>query len=369
MYHGVAHIAYDQQNGPRGDNKLISSNWAMLMAQRNIGQRNQLSLSAMLSLEPLTIGGSGYPLIFQTGETWNGDPLKDHQHPHNFFSELSAKYTHAFNRDIAGFIYLAPVGEPALGPVAFPHRVYAMDNPLSPLGHHWQDSTHIAYGVVTLGCQTREWQIEASTFNGREPGENRYAIESPLFDSFSTRLSYNPSSDLSGQISYGFLKSPEPLHPGEDVHRTTASVIYNRPINENKNLYTALVWGRNSLSGHDLNSYLLDVDLKHDEGWSLYGRYEWVSKDAEELVLPDSFPEDQVFPLNQLTLGICRDIPSESDFQWGVGLQVNVSIVPDELKAVYGDNPTGWLLYMRVHPKRMSHNMAIDNANASHPGH
>jgi hypothetical protein len=355
MYHGAAFPAYDDQNGPRGDRKLVLLNWAMLQAQRPVGTRDQWRLSAMISLDPITVGGSGYPLLFQTGETWNGEPLIDHQHPHNFFTELSAKYTHAFAPDSAGYVYLAPVGEPAFGPVTFMHRTFALDGPLAPIGHHWQDATHIAYGVVTLGYQKPRWQLEASTFNGREPGENRYEIESPEFDSFSARLSVNPSTNWALQASHAFIESPESLHPEADAHRTTLSATYNRPLSTRRNLQSTFVWGRNNVNGLDLDSFLLEGQVKTDGGWSYFARYEWIEKDAEELVLPPSFPEDQVFDLQQITLGTVRDLPSRGDFQWGIGLQVNFNLTPDALAPVYGRDPTGWLLFLRIHPKRMAH--------------
>ncbi len=355
MYHGAAFAAYDEQNGPRGDSKRILPNWAMAMGQRPVGDRNEWRLSAMLSLDPVTVGGEGYPLLFQTGETWNDEPLIDHQHPHNFFMELSAKYTRALTPDSAAFVYAAPVGEPALGPPAYAHRTFALDNPLAPIGHHWQDATHIAFGVVTLGYQRQSWQIEGSTFNGREPGENRYEIEPPEFDSFSGRLSYNPSPNWALQVSHAFLESPEVLHPGEDAHRTTASAMYNRPIGGRRNLQSTLVFGRNTVGGADLDSLLLEGHLKTDGGWSYYARYEWIQKNAGELVLPSTFPEDEVFDLQQITLGVVRDLRSRGSLQWGIGFQASVSLTPDRLTPVYGNDPTGWLLFLRVHPKRMSH--------------
>lgn len=355
MYHGAAHLAYDAMNGPRCDEKLILPNWAMLMAYRDVGMRDQWRLAAMLSLDPMTVGGSGYPLLFQTGETWNDEPLIDHQHPHNFFTELSAKYTHALNPNQAVYFYAAPVGQPALGPVAYMHRTFALDDPLAPIGHHWQDATHIAYGVVTGGYQTRTWQLEASTFNGREPGENRYEIEKPTFDSFSTRLQYNPSRDWALETSFAFLKSPEALHPEEDAHRTEISAIYNRPLSATRNLQTTLLWGQNAVDGLDLDSYLVEAQLKQDGGWTPYLRYEYIRKNAEELVLSPPFPEDRVFNLQQATIGVSRDLPIRGEYQWGVGAQWIVSFTPEALEPFYGHNPTGWLVYLRVHPKQMAH--------------
>ncbi|MBU0610965.1 MAG: hypothetical protein KKI08_24000 [Armatimonadetes bacterium] len=353
MFHGAAHLAYLQMNGPRGDDALDSMNWAMVMARRQTSQRGRVLLKGMFSLDPLTVGGGGYPLLFQTGETWNGVPLMDHQHPHNYISELAGRYSHEFGEDSAGYAYVGIVGEPALGPPTFMHRTQALDNPLAPIGHHWQDATHIAYGVITLGYQTRRWQLEASVFNGREPGENRWEIQSPRLDSASARLSCNPSPGWALQVSHGYLHSPEALHPGEDVWRTTASAIYNRRLSERGNFQAAFVWGRNRIAGQDMGSFLLEGQWKHDGGWTPYVRYEHVEKNAEELVVP--FPPSRVFNVQQLTLGVSRDICRRGDYQWAVGVQALLNFVPGDLKPVYGDDPMGWVVYVRVHPRKMQH--------------
>ncbi len=350
MLHGAAHLGLDVMHGPRGDEKTIAPNWGMLVASRD-----EWRYSLMLSLDPLTIGGAGYPLLFQTGETWHGRPLVDHQHPHNFFSELSAKYTHSLGEDAAYFLYGGPVGEPPLGPPTFMHRPLALDNPFSPLGHHWLDATHITFGVLAAGYQTKQWQLEAGVFSGREPGENRWTIGPLDINSYGGRLSYNPGPNWALQVSRGFLESPEALHPEEDVTRTTASAIYNRPLGSARNLQLTAIWGRNDFRQADLglDSYILEAHLKQDGAWTPYLRHEWIEKDAEELVLEGLFPEHQVFDLQQTTLGVVRDLPSRGNYQWGLGAQVFLTSVPEELKPVYGDNPTGWFLFLRVHPRRM----------------
>ncbi len=366
MYHGAAHLAWDDMGGPRGGEKLIAPNWAMALAQRPVGARNRWRLAAMLSLDPLTVGGSGYPLLFQSGETWRGEPLRDRQHPHNYFMELSATYAHAFSEELAGFVYVAPVGEPALGPPAFMHRTFALDDPLAPIGHHWQDSTHITFGVVTVGVQGRRGQAELSAFTGREPGENRLRFEDPRFDSFSGRLTYNPSRDLSLQVSHGYLHSPEALHPDENVHRSTASVVYNRSAGAGRNFQSTLVWGQNRTEGRALDSWLLEASWKRDGGWTPFARYEHIRKNAEELVVP-GFPSAGTFRLQQLTMGAVKDLAVRGDFQWGVGGQAMLSVVPGALRAAYGKDPVGWLVFLRVHPRRMDHGMA--SARSEHGGH
>lgn len=355
MYHGAAHLSYVEAGGLRGASDLFAPNWAMIRATRMLDCDSQLELAGMFSLDPATVGGFGYPSLFQTGESWQGLPLHDRQHPHNYFMDLSLKYKRLIDCDSAWYVYLAPVGEPALGPPAFMHRTLALDYALSPIGHHWQDATHIAYGVATAGVQSREWQLEGSLFNGREPGEDRAAIESPTFDSYSGRVTWNPGKNLSMQVSQGWLKEPEILHPGVDVTRTTASLVYNHDLGCARNWQTAVVWGRNSLEGEDFDSYLLESGLKQDGGWSPYFRLEQVTKSADELVLPDSFDHDERFTIRQGTFGATYDLNDGGDYLWGLGASYTFSFSPSALDLVYGADPSSWQVYLRVHPRRSGH--------------
>jgi hypothetical protein len=213
-----------QQTGPRGHDKLFSANWIMPMAQRNWAS-GELTLRTMLSLEPATISGRYYPELFQQGETAFGRPIVDGQHPHNLFMEIAALYDYKFNEQTILSLYAAPVGDPALGPVAFPHRASASEDPFAPLGHHLEDSTHIADEVLTGGLTWRKLHLEASGFHGREPGENRWIIQIGGLDSWSTRLTRISIQRLgTAQYSIGHLHSPEAQHPAEDVLRQTASI-------------------------------------------------------------------------------------------------------------------------------------------------
>lgn len=291
--------------------------------------------------------------MFQTGETWHGQPLKDRQHPHNYFGEISAYYTYALTKDVAAFAYFAPVGEPAFGPVTYIHRTFSLDDPLAPIGHHWQDATHISFWVATAGYETRKWKLDASVFNGREPGENRIAFQSPRFDSLSGRISYNPNANWALEASYAFLNSPEQLHPEENIHRSDVSATYNRPLGQHTNLEATFIWGRNRVTQLNLDSYLLEAQLKHDRGWTPFFRYEHVGKNAEELVLPSSFPSNQVFDLQQLAVGVTREVFTTGSLSWAAGGEILLNKVPGGLESVYGDDPAGWLIFVRAHPKRM----------------
>src|SRR5215211_6213802 len=244
MAHGFVFGQYDNQSGRRGDDQIGSLNWTMLMASRELAG-GHFQARTMLSLDPATVTSKGYPLLLQTGEAFEGEPLHDRQHPHEFFMELGVLYQREFNRHIAWSLYAAPSGEPALGPVAFMHRPSAMDNPAAPLGHHWQDATHVSFGVLTAGIFTRRWQLEGSVFNGREPDEHRWNFDPIKLDSYSGRVTVNPNMSWSLTAGYGYLKSPEALHPDEPMHRITASALHGRAIGTEGQAASAVVWGVN----------------------------------------------------------------------------------------------------------------------------
>lgn len=353
MFHGNIFVRYNNQDvgnkGTRGDSKVDAPNWLMAMGQRQIGEKGLFRFSAMFSLDPL-FGGEGYPLLFQTGETFNNKPLVDRQHPHNLFSELSISYTQSFTKDFDGFVYLAYPGEPALGPVAFMHRPSSLNLTDSPLGHHWQDATHITFGVATAGMRYKIFKLDASVFTGREPGEARYGFDKATFDSYAYRLTANPSRSLSMQVSRAFIKSPEAVSPGEDVTRTTASVIHALPLTgENRSLNSTFVWGYNDAGeDHRENSFTLESNLQLDK-LAIYGRYENVEKSADELLL-EQFEHHQLFRINALTLGANYTLIRQLNTNFSLGLQGSLYHADDALNAIYGKNPMSLEVYLRISP-------------------
>jgi hypothetical protein len=350
MTHYNVFLNYDRQTGKRGDSDLNSINWGMIMASRSMG-KGDLTLRFMPSLEPLTLGGFGYPLLFQTGESWNDRPLVDRQHPHDLFMEIAAKYQLPLGGKSSAFLYAGLPGEPALGPVAFMHRVSALSNPAAPLSHHWQDSTHVTFGVVTAGVQNAKWKLEGSAFRGREPDENRYDIERPKLDSYSGRLTYNPNPFWSFSGSHGLIKSPEALHADEDVHRSVLSAMYNRPLEGGRNWATTAVWGRNHSNEHGAtDSWLLESSLDLTGRDTLFGRIEHVQKPGEELQAGDPVTK---YGVSAFTLGAERTLTPGREHQLSVGASVTVYGAPSGLRPVYGKNPTGWWVFLRLKPKGM----------------
>jgi len=344
MVHGQADLVYDGQGGARGATQSFSSSMLMFMARRQL-EDAAFGVHVMASTDPL-MGASGYPLLLQTGETANGrDPLIDRQHPHDLLMEAAATYSLNLRPQTSLFVYAGLPGEPALGPSAFMHRLSGMNEPEAPLSHHWLDSTHICFGVVTGGYTWRQLRLEASGFNGREPDQRRYDIELRSLDSYAARLSYNPTRDWSLQGSFGRLASPEQLQPGVAVRRSTASASYNAPLA----LWwqTTLAWGRNvPSSGPSSNAWLLESALKLRHAHTLFGRLERVTKD--ELFLPGAALYGRSFTINKLSLGYIFDFARLGALDLGLGGLVSTYSYPAILSAAYGTRPTSFMVFVRA---------------------
>ena len=361
MLHGAIFPRYTNVSSDRGDDRIDAPNWIMAMLSHPFSESTQLGLRAMMSLDPLTEQGRGYPLLLQSGESWHDQPLHDRQHPHDLFDELSFSLSQKLGDDLSGYIYFGYPGEPALGPPAFMHRPSAMDDPDAPIGHHWKDSTHVTFGVATAGLQWRNVKIEGSIFTGREPDENRYDFDRPRFDSYSGRISYNPTPDLALQVSHAYIESPEALEPDLNRHRTTASLIYNRALAPDSNWATSLVWGQNN-DPHEgkTQSVLLETDYQRERD-TVYARWELVEKSAHELVLAPTDLE-KIFSVNTLSIGYVRDLSHGHGVDIGLGGQFTIDFWPEELDRYYGRGPGyGFQVFLRIRPSRHSH--AVHNAS------
>lgn len=363
MTHGFAFLQYDEQSGERGDDQFGSLNWIMLMATHDLAG-GRFQARTMLSLDPLTVTNRGYPLLLQTGESFKGEPLHDRQHPHDFWMELGALYQRPITKSLAWSFYAAPSGEPALSPVAFMHRPSAMDNPAAPLGHHWQDATHVSFGVLTAGLFTHTWQVEGSVFNGREPDEYRWDFDPIRLDSYSGRITINPSSHWSFAGGYGYLKSPEALNLTESVHRITASAQHGTALGKDGQLASTFIWGANK--GSDLprlsNSFLLESEAILDRNNTLFGRTELVQKSAEELVVADpvttskgvllpGLPATQRFNVGTAQLGYIREVARTHWATIGLGAAGTLNFVPGPLEPYYGSKTSvGAFIFLRLRP-------------------
>jgi hypothetical protein len=336
---------YDRQGGSRAGSKTFGAGMVMGMAQHPLGDAGTLGFRAMLSPDPF-MGANGYPLLFATGETANGrTPLIDRQHPHDLFMELSGSYSYRLSDTNSAFVYFGLPGEPALGPPAFMHRFTGMDIPEAPITHHWLDSTHITYGVLTAGYIWDKIKIEGSAFRGREPDQNRYDIETPGLDSISTRLSWNPIPDLSAQVSWGYLKGPEQLQPKVNENRITASLIYNKPFGDN-NWATTFAWGRKiNRPGNTLDGFLLESAVILHDTHTIFGRAERVNEDE---LLGAGGVGAPIFTPTKFSAGYIYDFHLAEHVKFGVGGLASKFLVPSGLNAAYGSDPTSFMLFVRL---------------------
>jgi hypothetical protein len=355
MTHFNVFAQYLQETGDRGSSQTGSINWLMMMAQRSVGG-GSLTVRGMVSAEPFTIGGCGYPDLLATGEVCKGDAIHDRQHPHDLLMEAAVEYNRLLTNGLRLQLYGGPAGEPALGPVAFMHRTSGFANPLAPISHHWLDSTHVTYGVATAGVYASKWKIEASAFNGREPDDDRVGLDLAAMDSWSARVWFTPASRWAMQASTGRLNEAEAGHDGEpriDVERITASVSYHRPAFTNGLWANTLAWGRNrEVGGEATNALLGETNFSPNDRHALYGRFEWVEKSAHDLALAG----DDIFAVAKLQAGYTRFTNPWKHIVGGVGAAASAGIVPRGLEATYGGrwNP-GFAVYVTMTPASMRH--------------
>ncbi len=350
MGHGNAYLQHLRESGDRGSQQTGSINWLMGMAQRPAG-RGRVTVRGMVSIEPWSIGGCGYPDLLATGEVCEGEAIHDRQHPHDLFMELSAQYDRPLGKGVRLQVYGGPVGEPALGPVAFMHRISGLPNAVAPITHHWFDSTHITYGVVTGGLYGRRWKAEASAFNGREPDEQRTDFDFGAMDSWSGRVWFLPSPRWALQFSTGRLNEAEPGHDGGppvDLDRLTASATYHRTMPENVIWATTLGWGRNAEGGGEATTaLLLETSLTVRDRHAWYGRFEWAAKSGHDLAVAGH----GVFDVAKLQGGYTHYLTAWKGLTPGVGGAVSAGLVPRRLAPEYGGRFTpGFALYLTLRP-------------------
>jgi len=352
MVHENLFVQYLHESGERGADQGGSINWFMGMAQRPVG-RGRVQLNGMMSLEPFTIPGCGYPDALASGERCDGAAIHDRQHPHDLFMELSARYDAPLARGLRWELYGGPAAEPALGPVAFPHRLSAMPNPLAPIGHHWLDATHVSFGVVTGAVYGAQWKAEASVFNGREPDEHRTGFDFGALDSVSARISYLPVKSVALQVSAGHLEEAEAGEgggPRVDVSRVTASATVHKGVGMEGLWATTLAWGRNAERDHASNAFLAEtsVTLRDRDTW--FGRFETTGKTGHDLQLA---PEDEIFTVAKLQGGYTRYLPPKRGFAPGLGAALSAAFVPESIRAAYGSRVNlGAAVFVTVRPAR-----------------
>ena len=351
MAHENVFVQYLYESGDRGADQAGSVNWFMGMAQRPVG-KGRLRLNGMVSLEPFTIPGCGYPDLLASGEQCDGEPIHDRQHPHDLFMELSARFDAPLGRGLRWEIYGGPAAEPALGPVAFPHRLSSMPNPIAPVSHHWLDATHVSFGVVTGGVYGSKWKAEASAFNGREPDEDRLDFDFGALDSVSGRFTYLPARAVAVQVSAGRLADAEAGEPGgprTTVTRTTASATVHTGVRDGSIWATTMAWGRNAEEDHAAtNAFLVETNVTRRERDTWFGRFEVTKKSAHDLALEHG---DELFTVAKLQGGYTRYFAPKAGFAPGLGGALSFGIVPESLAAEYGRRVNGGIaVFLTVRP-------------------
>ena len=344
MGHATIDGVYSWQDGPRGDEKAFAGGMFMGSAQRAIGDAGTLQLRAMVSPDPL-MGKSGYPLLLAAGETADGiDTLVDRQHPHDLFMELSASYAHRLSAADSVFIYAGLPGEPAFGPPAFMHRPAAMASPEAPITHHWLDSTHITFGVLTAGWVHDDFKIEASRFRGREPDEHRFDIETGELDSTAVRLSWNPTQNWALQASWADIVSPEQLEPDVDVTKYSASALYTQPLaNDGELAFTAAFARRDNSENVTLDAWLGEASWKPNADWTIFSRAEAIETD--ELGLIHHGPVENVA---RFSLGASRDFKLADHVTLALGASLTQNWTSDALAPLYDGDPVGGMAFVRL---------------------
>lgn len=360
MLHGNGFLQYLNEGSYRGSDQFGGINWVMGMAERNVGP-GRVALRGMFSLEPFTIGGCGYPDLLATGETCDGEPIHDRQHQHDLLMEVAASYDAPLSENLRWQIYGGPAGEPALGPVAYPHRISAMPNLVAPITHHWIDATHITFGVVTAGVYSSRWKAEASVFNGREPDEERADFDFAPLDSYSARVWFMPTRNLALQVSAGQLTEAEPGDvDGErvDVARVTASATYHRLAGDDGIWASTIAWGRNVEHGQATHGVLAETTLMRGDRDAWFGRVEIAGKSGHDLVIHSHGADDgeEVFTVSKLQGGYTRyfDLLKARGLKPGVGFTASLSMVPESLEHYYGRrvNP-GVGIFLTLRPSAM----------------
>jgi len=327
----------------RDFDEVESQNWLMTSLARSFSAASRLRLDAMFSFEPFTLRDLGSPQVFQTGETFNGAPLIDYQHPHDLVMTLGAEYAHAVGTTtllVQGYA----VGPAPMGPPAFMHRPSAAENPQAPLSHHHLDASHITPGVLTVGVERHGFRVEAGAFHGREPDEDRLDLDTAVLDSYGLRLSWS-DGPWSMQVSGADLKTPERTSP-YDATRITASVSFFTG-DERRSMAWLAAFGQNREVFGRLEAYLFEATRRANRH-AFYTRAELVEKD----ILDAGFHPIGVAHTHRpsrigaLTLGYVRDVAAPSWGTWGIGGDITGYRVPANLRESYG-SPLSFHVFVR----------------------
>jgi hypothetical protein len=347
--HGYAFLVANDQDGPSGGQDFESVNHLMVASTHPLWG-GSVSVLGTFSVEPLTVPPEGSRLLFQRGETYHGVLLIDHQHPHDGVLQLAAAWERRLSRVVTFRAYLAPVGEPPVGPTAFPHRLSSSAIPTAPLSHHNIDSTHVSTDVVSTAFGFGPVTVEAGGFHGREPGANRFDLDGGRIDSYAGRISVKPIEGLSLQVSAARRSHPEETEIGNQT-RQTASIEYEHPLPGGA-VGATLAVGRNLLpEGVEERGGLLEGLWTFREHHTVTGRLESVDRDVYELLNKTARPATvapQSTRIDALTLGYLHDLPWLAEVDLAAGISATGYRFDSILDGTYGRRPFSGQLFLRI---------------------
>ncbi|MET0285723.1 MAG: hypothetical protein ABW352_14685 [Polyangiales bacterium] len=331
---GNVYAGYDYYSSERGGKRFFGRNTFMGSLFRTF-EHSEWLFRAAISLEPLTIGDRGYPQVLQSGQQADGERVADRMYALDFFRELATTYSWEVTRDWGAMFYAALAGEPAIGPVTFTQRVSASPDPLAPLGFVAQENSHTAFGVLTVGAFTRTMKFEASWYNGSLPGDHKFTIAIRRPDSYAARVSWNPFSWLSTQLSYAYLGNPSRHDPGRSDHRFTTSATYTRWRANDSGLAATLAFAERVSNRNQLNTSLMAEAYWNIDGHNaVFGRWDLLQKSGEELILPE--PTTELFAIGALGAGYIYYFGPFISLTPGLGLRGSINLMEDDLARFYG---------------------------------
>ncbi len=346
LFDGSLFLRYTNQSGLRGGSQSDAPNWFSGTAERMLGVNSQIMFRTVVSLERLTEGSAGYPLLLQSGESGG---ITDRQSPRDLFTELSGAISTKISGNLSGYIYAGYPGEPALGPPDYMFRESSLYIPETPIGYNFQDAPNVSYGVVTLGLAYNNFKVEGSVFNGSEPDQNKYNFDKIKFNSYSGRVFYNPTHDLSLQFSAGRLTDPE--GNGLNVNRTTASILYTKRLGGITQWSSSLIWGekQDSFAGRQ-ESFLFESSLSLPQ-FAVYGRVEFAQKPERDLGIAANAAQKETVGL--FTLGVNKKLFSLAGLNFRIGAEGTLYGLPQTVRHYYGNNLISYGLYILINPSEM----------------
>lgn len=354
MMHGSLFVQTIHEGGYFGGTQTGSINWGMASARRPV-KGGSLQVRGMASLEPWTIRGCGYPDMLATGEQCDGKEIHERQHPHDAAMELALEYHRPVTPGLGLQVYLAPVGEPALGPTAFPHRPSSLRNPVAPIAHHWLDATHLSFGVITAGVYGHRWKVEGSAFNGREPDERRRNLETGALDSVAGRITWLPGPRWSVQASAGRLRDAE-VNSEQDTRQSvtlvTASAVHVRPRGtDGRSWASTLAWGWKQEAGLATTFGLAETGYDLSTHDTVYGRAELGTKTPHDLSIHGL---TDPIGMGKLQGGYQRDLCAWRGWELALGTSVSASVPSALLAPRYGGRVTwGAAVFLQLLPAPM----------------